>query len=58
MTAKMPFLPRLLGARLNALGRAGAPEDVSHLARFLVSKASAGIDGQLIRCCGGMWAGR
>ena len=55
MTAKMPAVPRFFGARLNALGRPGAPEDVAGLIAHLVSPASAGVRGQTIRCCGGFW---
>lgn len=52
MTARMPFLTRELGRRLNSLLQGGQPRDVAELVVFLASPGSAGITGNTIRVCG------
>lgn len=52
MTARMPFLTRELGRRLNSLLQGGQPRDVAELIAFLASPASSGITGNTIRVCG------
>jgi 3-oxoacyl-[acyl-carrier protein] reductase len=52
MTARMPFLTRELGRRLNSLLQGGQPRDVAELIAFLASPASVGITGNTIRVCG------
>ena len=52
MTARMPFLTRQLGRRLNSLLQGGQPRDVAELVAFLASPASIGITGNTIRVCG------
>ncbi|KAJ1450545.1 hypothetical protein M885DRAFT_532205 [Pelagophyceae sp. CCMP2097] len=58
MTQKLPLLHRVVGSRLNALGRPGTPDDVAGLVQHLVSPRSGGVRGQLVRCCGGFFPGR
>lgn len=52
MTARIPFLTRQVGSRLNALAQAGSPRDVAELIAFLASPEAGGITGQTIRVCG------
>jgi 3-oxoacyl-[acyl-carrier protein] reductase len=52
MTARIPFLIRQVGSRLNALAQAGSPRDVAELIAFLASPEAGGITGQTIRVCG------
>jgi len=59
MTKKVPFLQRTIGARLNALGQGGLPEDVAHAVAFLSSHAAAGLaPGSVLRVCGLFMGGR
>ena len=52
MTARMPFVPRELGRRLNSLKQGGQPRDVAELIVFLASPAGVGVTGNTIRVCG------
>jgi 3-oxoacyl-[acyl-carrier protein] reductase len=52
MTARMPFMPRELGRRLNSLAQGGLPVDVAETIAFLARPSSAGITGQVLRVCG------
>jgi 3-oxoacyl-[acyl-carrier protein] reductase len=52
MTAAMPFGIREGARRLSALSQGGLPEDVAETIGWLVSPASQGINGQLVRVCG------
>jgi 3-oxoacyl-[acyl-carrier protein] reductase len=52
MTARMPFIPREVGRRVNSLKQGGKPEDVAQLVAFLCSPAAFGITGNTIRACG------
>jgi len=52
MTARMPFMPREFGRRLNSLKQGGLPRDAAELIAFLCTPASAGISGNTIRVCG------
>ena len=52
MTARMPFMPRELGRRLNSLSQGGLPVDVAEAVAFLSRPSSAGITGQVLRVCG------
>ena len=59
MTANMPFLVRTLGARLNALGQGGQPDDVAAAVAFLASPSAAGLmPGSVLRVCGQFIGGR
>jgi 3-oxoacyl-[acyl-carrier protein] reductase len=53
----MPWLVRTIARRLNALGQAGQPDNVAALAQFLAAPAGAGINGRVIRVCGGSLMG-
>jgi 3-oxoacyl-[acyl-carrier protein] reductase len=57
MTAAIPFVTREAGRRLSNLGQGGLPVDVAELITFLVSPAAAGVNGQVIRVCGGNYLG-
>lgn len=52
MTAKIPFATREVARRLNSLQQGGKPEDVAEVIAFLVSDASAGVNGRTLRVCG------
>lgn len=52
MTAKMPFMPRELGRRLNSLSQGGLPADVAEAIVFFARPDSAGVTGQVLRVCG------
>ncbi len=55
MTAAIPEEIKQTIVRGIPLGRAGSPEDVANLVRFLVSDESAYITGQIISCNGGLY---
>ncbi len=57
LTAAMPAVTREVARRLSALGQGGEPRDVAELLTFLVTPQAAGITGQVIRACGGMFIG-
>lgn len=52
MTARMPFMPRELGRRLNSLQQGGLPRDAAELIAFLCTPGALGISGQTLRVCG------
>jgi 3-oxoacyl-[acyl-carrier protein] reductase len=52
MTAEMPFVPREIGRRLNAVKQSGLPPDAAELITFLSSPGASGITGNTIRVCG------
>jgi 3-oxoacyl-[acyl-carrier protein] reductase len=52
MTARMPFGPREIGARINSLQQGGLPVDVAETIAWLAQPASAGVNGQVVRVCG------
>ncbi|MCX9154945.1 3-oxoacyl-ACP reductase [Niveibacterium sp. 24ML] len=52
MTAKIPWIPREAGRRLNASSQGGQPRDVAELITFLALPGSAGLSGNTIRACG------
>jgi 3-oxoacyl-[acyl-carrier protein] reductase len=52
MTARMPFVPREVGRRLNSLAQGGLPVDVAETVAWLAAPASAGVTGQVVRVCG------
>jgi 3-oxoacyl-[acyl-carrier protein] reductase len=57
MTKKIPFLTRNVGRHMNALLQGGYPADVAEAILFLSSPASAGVNGNTIRVCGGHMIG-
>lgn len=52
MVARMPFVTRELGRRLNSLQQGGLPRDVAELITFLCTPGAHGITGNTIRVCG------
>jgi 3-oxoacyl-[acyl-carrier protein] reductase len=57
MTARIPFMIREAGRRMNALSQGGLPEDVAEAITFLCQPAGAGINGQTLRVCGQSFLG-
>ena len=57
MTAKIPFLIRELGRRLNAMSQGGLPVDVAETIAWYASPASSGLNGTVTRVCGLMMLG-
>lgn len=52
MTAKMPFLMREMGRRLNSVQQGGQPRDAAELITFLATPGAYGLTGNTIRVCG------
>jgi 3-oxoacyl-[acyl-carrier protein] reductase len=52
MTAAIPLAIREAGRRMNAMGQGGLPVDVAEAIAWLVSSASQGVNGQVLRVCG------
>jgi 3-oxoacyl-[acyl-carrier protein] reductase len=52
MTAAMPVGTREAGRRMNSLLQGGQPVDVAATIAWLLSPASAGVNGNVIRVCG------
>lgn len=52
MTARMPFLVREVGRRMNSLAQAGLPIDVAETVAWLAAPATVGVTGQVVRVCG------
>lgn len=52
MTAKIPFMIREVGRRINALSQGGQPIDVAETIAWFANPASSGINGNVIRVCG------
>lgn len=57
MTAKMPAPVREVARRLSALGQGGQPVDVAELVTFLATPSACGVNGQVLRVCGGNLVG-
>ena len=57
MTAAIPFVTREGGRRLSNLGQGGQPIDVAEAITFLATPGAAGVNGQIIRVCGGSLIG-
>lgn len=52
MSAAMPTLIREAGRRMNAMGQGGQAVDVAEAIAWLLSPASQGVNGQVLRVCG------
>jgi len=57
LTAAMPVFIREAGRRLSALGQGGEPRDVAEAVTFLASPGAGGINGSVLRVCGGAFLG-
>ncbi len=57
MTASIPLAIREAGRRMNAMGQGGQPVDVAEVIAWLLSPASQGVNGQVLRVCGQSWLG-
>ncbi|HHH26842.1 MAG TPA: SDR family oxidoreductase, partial [Polyangiaceae bacterium] len=57
LTAAIPTVIREVGRRLSALGQGGLPVDVGEAISFLSSPGSVGINGRVLRICGGAFIG-
>lgn len=57
LTAAIPAMTREAGRRMSALGQGGEPRDVAELVTFLSTQSAAGLTGEVIRACGGMFIG-
>jgi len=58
MSRQASFVNRNVTKRMNALMQAGQPEDVASAAAFLATPGAQGINGQVLRVCGGSLFGR
>ncbi len=52
MTAAVPFAIREAGRRMNSMSQGGLPQDVAEAIAWLVSPASSGLTGNVVRVCG------
>ena len=52
MTAAIPLAIREAGRRMNSMGQGGQPVDVAEAIAWLLSPASQGVNGQVLRVCG------
>ena len=52
MTARIPWMIREAGRRMNALSQGGQPQDVAEAIAFLAQPGAAGVNGQVLRVCG------
>jgi 3-oxoacyl-[acyl-carrier protein] reductase len=57
LTAAIPVMIREVGRRLSNLGQGGLPQDVGEAIVFLSSPGAYGINGQVLRVCGGALIG-
>ena len=57
MTQAIPAVTREAGRRLSSLSQGGLPDDVANAITFLASPGSDGINGQVLRVCGGNFLG-
>lgn len=57
MTARVPFLMKQMARRFASLGQGGLPDDVADMVCFLASPCSQGLNGSVVRVCGGNFIG-
>ena len=53
MTHAIPFGIRMVGRRLSNLNQGGLPKDVAETIVFLSSPGAGGVQGNVLRVCGG-----
>ena len=52
MTAKLPFMIREAGRRMNSLSQGGLPVDVAETIAWLAAPGTYGVTGSVVRVCG------
>jgi 3-oxoacyl-[acyl-carrier protein] reductase len=57
MTREMPAAVREVARRMNVFRQAGRPDDVAEAVVFLAAPFAQGINGDVLRVCGGAWLG-
>lgn len=57
MVRTMPATTRLFARRLTSLNQGGRPDDVAEAINFLAQPTAGGINGQVLRVCGGGFLG-
>ncbi len=57
MTAKMPLATREVARRLCNLSQGGLPEDIAEAIVFLATPGASGLNGEVLRVCGGNFIG-
>jgi 3-oxoacyl-[acyl-carrier protein] reductase len=57
MTARVPFVTREMGRRINSLQQAGLPRDVAETIAWLSQPGAGAVTGQVVRVCGQSWLG-
>jgi 3-oxoacyl-[acyl-carrier protein] reductase len=57
LTTVLPVMVREAARRLSALGQGGLPRDVAEAITFLASPGAVGLNGAVLRVCGGSFLG-
>ena len=57
MTAKIPVAIREVARRLNAFNQGGLPADIAYAIHALCAPGASGLNGQVLRVCGGALVG-
>jgi 3-oxoacyl-[acyl-carrier protein] reductase len=57
MTAAMPTGTREAGRRLSSLSQGGLPVDIAEVITFFASPCALGVNGNVLRVCGGSFIG-
>lgn len=57
MVRSMPLMTRIFAERLTCLAQAGTPDDIAEAVTFLAHPGAQGINGQVLRVCGGSFLG-
>jgi 3-oxoacyl-[acyl-carrier protein] reductase len=57
LTDVLPVMVREAARRLSALGQGGLPRDVAEVITFLATPGALGVNGAVLRVCGGLFVG-
>ena len=57
LTKAIPFVTREAGRRLSNVAQGGVPDDIAQTITFLASPGGIGVNGEVIRVCGGSLIG-